>query len=275
MAISLELKKRTVTAVIGALGLVSLIVFVGWLGVFVLATLISLGMVFEFSEITFSMPDRTKKKYVLLLLGLLAALIHAFAIYSEFHLLIFSFISLFIYYLLTANRHDEAQFLRHFKELMYSVFGLIYTVFMPFYFIRIYEFENGAAWTILFLLIVWSGDTGAYFVGKKYGRQKLYPKISPNKTSEGAAGGLIAGVLVTVLFKVLFFRVLPWFGAIILPVVVGAASQMGDFCESFFKRAFDRKDSGSLLPGHGGVLDRFDGVVFGLPVMYICMRLFG
>jgi len=71
------------------------------------------------------------------------------------------------------------------------------------------------------------------------------------------------------------FRTLPWSAVAILPILMGGISQLGDLCESFLKRAFHTKDSGSILPGHGGFLDRFDGVIFALPVMYACTRLFG
>jgi phosphatidate cytidylyltransferase len=128
---------------------------------------------------------------------------------------------------------------------------------------------------LLFLITVWAGDTGAYSLGSRYGKRKLYPVISPKKTVEGAIGGIGSGFVIALIYKLLLFRSLSWGGAIFIPVLIGAVSQVGDLCESFFKRAFDRKDSGSILPGHGGFLDRFDGVVFSLPIMYGCMRIFG
>lgn len=275
MKISIELKKRLVTGLVGAAALICLITLGGWLGIFCLATGLSLGMMFEFTGITFSMPDRIEKKYVLLSITWFIAILNALAPQAEFHLLIISFLTLFIYFLLTAKRYSEIQFPHHLRELMYSVFGLIYLVFIPFYLIRIYESLHGTEWTVLFLLIVWSGDTGAYFTGKIYGERKLYPEVSPKKTVEGAAGGLAIGIVVTLVFKMIFLSSLSWLGAILLPVLVGMVAQAGDLCESLFKRAFEKKDSGSILPGHGGFLDRFDGVVFGLPVMYACIRLFG
>jgi len=275
MEITPELKKRVITGVIGAVALIGLIVLAGGLGVFFLSTALSMGMLFEFTGITFSMPDRLEKRYVLLSIAWFIALVNLLAPQTEFQLLVVSFISLFVYYLLSAKRHPEGQFAVHFKELMYSLFALIYLVFIPLYFLKIHESTNGSLWVILFLLIVWAGDSGAYFVGKKYGKRRLYPQISPKKTLEGSAGGLGAGILVTILFKLLFFRNMPWGATVFLPVFVGTVAQVGDLCESFFKRAFDKKDSGSILPGHGGFLDRFDGVVFSLPVMYACIRIFG
>jgi phosphatidate cytidylyltransferase len=127
---------------------------------------------------------------------------------------------------------------------------------------------------MLFFCIVWADDVVAYFVGKRFGRHKLYPLISPKKSLEGAEGGLIGGVVITVLYKLLIFNDLHWLGVVVIPLLVGVAAQVGDLCESFLKRAYGKKDSGSILPGHGGFLDRFDGVVFSLPVMYVCIRIF-
>jgi phosphatidate cytidylyltransferase len=157
---------------------------------------------------------------------------------------------------------------------MYSVFGIVYLVFVPLFLIRIYESLNGTEWVVLFFLIVWAGDSGAYFAGKKFGKRKLYPEVSPKKTIEGSIGGLLAGSVVAILFKLLFFHGMSWLSVVCLPIFVGVFAQIGDLCESLFKRAFDKKDSGSILPGHGGFLDRFDSVVFSLPVMYACIRIF-
>lgn len=275
MSMSPELKKRVVTGLIGAAALVLLIIFGGRLGIFFLTTGLSLGMLYEFTDITFSMPDKIEKRYVLLSMTWFLALVNLLASQTEFQLLTLSFLSLFVYFLVTARRYEENQLLSHFKELMYSFFALFYLVFIPVYFQRIYDLPNGVEWILIFLLIVWSGDTGAYFAGKHYGKKKLYPKISPKKTWEGALGGLGSGWIVALLFKLLFFRSMSWAAVLILPFVVGVVAQVGDFCESFFKRAFDVKDSGSILPGHGGFLDRFDGVVFSLPVMYACIRILG
>jgi phosphatidate cytidylyltransferase len=86
-------------------------------------------------------------------------------------------------------------------------------------------------------------------------------------------GGLAGGLIIVIGYKLVLFPAMPWLAAVVMPIVVGTVSQVGDLCESFLKRAYDTKDSGSLLPGHGGCLDRFDSVVFSAPVMYGCVRL--
>lgn len=272
--IDLELKKRVMTGVGGGAMLLAMIIWGGTLGIFFLTTLLSLGMLYEFTEMTLTLPDRIEKRYFLLSLGWFLGILNLLAPQSEFALWVGSFLILFVYFLGTVNRHAVSDYSVHFKELMFSIFGLSYLVFLPFYLRRIYELANGVQWVILFLFIVWMGDSGAYFVGKKYGRHKLYPAVSPRKTVEGAGGGLLASFCVTVLFKLCFLNSLSWVGVLFLPVLVGGVAQVGDLCESFLKRAFERKDSGSILPGHGGILDRFDSVVFSLPAMYACIRIF-
>jgi phosphatidate cytidylyltransferase len=193
---------------------------------------------------------------------------------SGYGWVIFLFLATFLYFLLTAERH-ATQLREHLIEAGLAFFGLIYLGILPLFFVELRGHGDGAQWVLLTLFIIWSGDTGAYFAGKKYGQRKLYPVISPKKTVEGLIGGILAGVVVTWIFKFTGFRNLSWSGALLIPLVLGAVAALGDLCESFVKRAFDTKDSGSILPGHGGMLDRFDGVVFSLPVAYACMKIWG
>ncbi|KPN20808.1 phosphatidate cytidylyltransferase [Luteimonas terrae] len=127
--------------------------------------------------------------------------------------------------------------------------------------------EHGNRWLLLALAIVWATDTGAYFAGRKFGKRKLAPRISPNKTVEGLAGGVAAGVLVAVAFAPLAGATaaqLPLVALVAMATVL--ASVVGDLFESLLKRHVGAKDSGTLIPGHGGVLDRLDSVLAALPV---------
>ena len=269
-----ELQKRVITGVIGAVVMVGLVLFGGWVGICIMATVLSFGMVDEFARMVFEQQDAKEKRYALLCLAWIVGVGNLIFPKNQFELLVLCFLSLFTYYLLTAERHNDDTFFGHFKELMFSLFGVIYLLLMPIYLTDIHASPNGVRWTMLFFLIVWAADIFAYFVGKRFGRHKLYPLISPKKSIEGAEGGLLGGIVITVVYKLLIFHEMPWVGAILIPIVVGIASQIGDLCESFLKRAYGKKDSGSILPGHGGFLDRFDGVVFSLPVMYACIRVF-
>ena len=128
---------------------------------------------------------------------------------------------------------------------------------------------NGSHWIFFVLTVVFSGDTGAFYVGRFFGRHKLYPSISPGKTWEGSVGGFLASLLAALLFF-LFTRlsesVLPLIG---LAACLSVAGQLGDLAESMVKRVHGVKDSGNALPGHGGILDRIDGLLFAIPVLYV------
>jgi phosphatidate cytidylyltransferase len=122
-------------------------------------------------------------------------------------------------------------------------------------------------WVLLLLLGVWSYDTGAYFVGRRFGRRRFLTQISPSKTVEGLVGGLVATTVVMVI--VLAGLGQAPLGALILGPVVGLAAQAGDLAESMLKRAAGAKDSGTLIPGHGGILDRTDSFLFAAPAVML------
>lgn len=121
------------------------------------------------------------------------------------------------------------------------------------------------------LFIVWATDTGAYMIGRQIGRRKLIPKVSPNKTIEGSLGGILSALVVATIFILFDKKVLAGysFGKMLLLVVVFSIfAQFGDLVESAIKRHFGVKDSGKIIPGHGGILDRFDSMIFVFPIMH-------
>lgn len=136
------------------------------------------------------------------------------------------------------------------------------------------EGMQGAHLVLAVLLLVWGADTGAYFVGKAIGKNKLIPRVSPGKTREGLLGGMAVCALLGALGAYLVPG-LSLSTALILALVTGLASALGDLTESMFKRAADIKDSGRLLPGHGGVLDRIDSVTAAMPVFALLYLYFG
>lgn len=123
------------------------------------------------------------------------------------------------------------------------------------------------------LAAVAASDTTAYFVGTRYGRHKLWPRVSPNKSSEGAVGSLVGCVVTCVVLGLLLGRA-PWWAFAMLGVLLNAFAQLGDLFESALKRSVNAKDSGNLLPGHGGVLDRADSVLFAMPVFAVVDQWF-
>src|SRR5205085_1344337 len=118
------------------------------------------------------------------------------------------------------------------------------------------------------LMLNWVGDSGAYFVGKRFGKHKLAPRVSPKKSWEGAIASMITSVVVAGLYVLQFIPTVPVVHAIALTAVANIAGQFGDLAESALKRGAQVKDSGTILPGHGGFLDRVDSSLFALPVIY-------
>ena len=127
---------------------------------------------------------------------------------------------------------------------------------------------NGGGWVLLSMLIAWMSDTTAYFTGRKFGKHKLYLKLSPKKTIEGALGGLGGSILSAVIAHFTFLPELPLLLGTGLAVVAGVLGQAGDLLESLLKRSTGVKDSGGILPGHGGLLDRVDALMFTAPTTW-------
>ena len=150
--------------------------------------------------------------------------------------------------------------------------GTIYIPVLLSFLILIRAGDSGMIWIFLLLAIVFAGDTSAYYVGSYWGRHKLSPAISPGKTIEGSVGGLAANLIVGAIGKALFLPGAAWPVSIIFFLAVGAAGQMGDLFESEMKRFTGIKDSSNILPGHGGILDRIDALLFASPVAYIFIR---
>lgn len=148
--------------------------------------------------------------------------------------------------------------------------GLIYIGCLLNYLLYIRRLPQGRGLVLLLLLAVWACDSGAYFVGRRFGKHKLAPRISPGKTIEGALGGVGASLGVVFLARV-WLDNLSVTEAILLGIGIGITAQVSDLCESKIKRWAEVKDSGSLIPGHGGMLDRIDSFIFAAPFFYFML----
>jgi len=152
-----------------------------------------------------------------------------------------------------------------------TLFGLFYVVVLAGYLIGVRVIADGpqaSRLLTLFFLIITASDTGAYYTGKNFGRHKLAPRISPGKTVEGSIGGIVAAVAAALLVKYTIFPELPVMHAVVLAIVMNLVGQSGDLFESLLKRGARIKDAASIIPGHGGLLDRLDSVVFNAPLLY-------
>lgn len=177
--------------------------------------------------------------------------------------MIFLVVVLFVFLAISVTSKNRYTF----QDMTYLFAGTIY-VGLPFHAAMLLRLDEGLGVTyFLFLMFaMWTTDSFAYFVGRALKGPKLWPAISPNKTVSGAVGGLVGGLILGLVFALVIDQpVLPWMA---LAAVLSVFGQFGDFVESGLKRALDVKDSGRILPGHGGVLDRFDSLLFAAPIAY-------
>ncbi len=158
-----------------------------------------------------------------------------------------------------------------FEHVGFVAISLIY-VGMGFYYIA--ETRNiGLVYVFFVLFTLWATDSGAYFVGRSLGKNKLWPEISPNKTIEGAIGGICSALVVALIFYFFTNIDLSIVKILIVSIIIAVFGQMGDLVQSAFKRFYGVKDSGTILPGHGGVLDRSDSWIFVFPILHLLYLL--
>jgi len=185
----------------------------------------------------------------------------------------FIYILLFITFLISLFKKKKNN---PFIDLGYTFLTYLYAI-VPFTFILAIPFcnttHNYEGTTFLgCIILIWSTDTFAYLTGRAIGKHKLYSKISPNKTIEGSVGGLVFTLITATILSIYFnqYSLTEWLG---LSIVISIFGALGDLVESMFKRAANIKDSGNLIPGHGGVLDRFDSLLFAAPFIYFYLQL--
>ena len=173
-------------------------------------------------------------------------------------------------WVLLARRDFEAGLLDFGRALT----GILYAGFLLVHFIWLEQLSDGPYWVVFVVMTGMLGDSAGYFVGHAFGRHKLMPRVSPGKTIEGAVGILGGNLLSGVAAKIFLLPALTWNEALVLAAIQGTLGQLGDLCESIMKRTYGAKDSGRLFPGHGGVLDRIDSLVFPVAGVYYYVALY-
>lgn len=174
----------------------------------------------------------------------------------------------FLFYLLSYEHIQELAW-----DLAINTLGLVYLPLLLGHFIWLRYLPQGEWWILWLLLVICSGDTGAYYTGKTWGKTKLYPQVSPGKTLAGTYGGLAANLVVGVLAGRWLLPGETIFALALLALTLGCIGLAGDLFESMLKRKAQVKDAGSILPGHGGLLDRLDSILFAAPAL-LYARLF-
>ena len=259
----MSLKKRLPTAFFLIIVVYLGIKFLPLFGFFLLLQIVIFLSLYEFYKLI-------SKKEVLpqIIIGFFFALFVAFYFYYgklDFKIIIFLFLlSLSIYYLIwVRNERELSVFSFSFALTFLSVFYISFTLNYLFY------IQKKSPSLVLFLLtVVYLGDTGAYMFGKLWGKRKMVPIASPNKTWEGAIGGIVFAILGAIIGHFLFLKEISINKAILSSIFISIIAQLSDPVESLFKRVVKVKDSSNILPGHGGILDRVDSLILASPFFY-------
>lgn len=256
---------RIITSIIGIPLIIYLIKFAP-IGAFVLVSFVIAVLCFyEYYSLV-----RKGKDYAVYLAGAGIASLILFSFYFPERALHFYF-PLGAAFVLAAAILSRTEIPNALYTTATSLFGAWYVGGSIGYLIGLRKIDSGGITgsdlLLMLFIIIWSGDTAAYFFGKSFGRHQL-SVLSPKKTVEGAIAGLIFSILGAVLCRYWFVDHISVMHALFLGALVGIAGQLGDLCESLLKRSVNVKDSGRILPGHGGVLDRLDSLLFGAPAMY-------
>ena len=158
------------------------------------------------------------------------------------------------------------------EDIAVNFLGLIYIGWTLSHLILLGAMDNGRVLVFMAFLAMWANDSGAYFIGTWFGKRRPWGTISPKKSVEGTIGGIVITCIVLYLMN-LYFKLLPHLAPLFIGVAVAIIGLIGDLLESLLKRYYGVKDSGKILPGHGGILDRFDSVMIAAPMMYYCILL--
>lgn len=266
------MKTRAITAFFFTIVMLGSIFLGAWTftGFYLLLSVFALAEFFKLIKTGGIRPHRNIALLAGAAMFMLLAAKHFFEMDNKYLLLLIPLV--FSVFLFELYRKDKTPF----TNISYTFTGFIY-VTVPFCFYyslgflqdwNTYNFHLPLA----FLLMLWASDTGAYLFGRKLGAHKLFERHSPKKTWEGFFGGMFTSVLVSFIISYFFKEISPliWAGMAVLIVSFGT---LGDLVESMLKRSLDAKDSGSLLPGHGGLLDRFDGLLIAAPLVYAYLYL--
>ncbi len=247
-----------------------------WGGIPFLIFVLVIGLV-SFYE--FSTMVKNKSIYPCYLIGFLSV---AFIILnSYFHLFPFEpflLAVLLILLLIELFRNKESAI----NNVASTLLGVLYTGLFSASLIGIREFyvatplsySNGGFIIITIFITLWMTDSAAYFIGSAMGKHKLFPRVSPNKSWEGAIAGFVFAIITLVVLKMFLLDFLNWIDIIAFGIIIGVFGQVGDLIESLIKRDAGVKDSSNLIPGHGGIFDRFDSLLFSAPILFLYMNYF-
>jgi phosphatidate cytidylyltransferase len=267
-----NLTQRIIAAIIGAVVIVSATYYNEWtyFAVFFLICTLAQLEFYKLAGIDGYLPLKTWGTLSGLLIFTLSFLIEQDILQNTWYYLIFPVVAGTFFIKLYKKGEKKP-----FSNIAFTFLGICY-VGVPFALLNISAFSNGYySYEIILglLLILWASDTGAYFAGVKFGKTKLFERVSPKKSWEGSIGGTIFAFFMAFVIS-LFFTDLPQWQWMWVAAIIVIAGTYGDLVESLFKRSIEIKDSGSIIPGHGGFLDRFDGLLLASPFIVAFLKIF-
>ncbi len=247
-----------------------------WGGIPFLIFILVIGLV---SYYEFSTMVKNKNIFPCYLIGFLSvALIILNSYFNLFPIELFLLAMFLILLLIELFRNKESAI----NNVSATLFGVLYTGLFSASLIGIREFyidtplsySNGGFIIISIFITLWMTDSAAYFIGSAIGKHKLFPRVSPNKSWEGAIAGFVFAIITLVVLKIFLLDFLNWMDIIAFGIIIGIFGQVGDLIESLIKRDAGVKDSSNLIPGHGGIFDRFDSLLFSAPILFLYMNYF-
>ena len=259
---------RVISALIAAALIIGVSVAFKAQGVYGLCSVVVAGCIYEYLKLTLKAGDAPLHIEI-------SFVLFAFASYAAtllrpdfgLSIAVLSAIMLLSMFVVSVRKSGDLE--QAFKLASAAALGIFYVGLFPGYVVGLVGFENGLALFFGLLGIVFAGDTFAYFFGRFLGKTKLLESVSPKKTIAGALGGLLGSAIVGLCLQHFFLTDVSPLQMVLIAIVSGAFGQIGDLFESLIKRLADVKDSGRIMPGHGGFLDRLDGVLFAAPVFSV------
>jgi len=247
-----------------------------WGGIPFLFFILAIGLV-SFYE--FSAMVKNKNIFLCTSIGLISVahiILNAYLHFFPLEIFLLSLLTLLLIIELFRNKGSAI------NNISSTLLGIFYTGLFSAAIIGIREFyvdtplsyANGGFIIISIFITLWMTDSAAYFIGTAFGKHKLFPRVSPKKSWEGAIAGFIFAIITIVVLKIVLLSFLDWVDIIAFGVIIGIFGQVGDLVESLIKRDAGVKDSSNIIPGHGGIFDRFDSLLFSAPIIFLYMNYF-
>ncbi len=267
---NLEHKKRVFSALVGISLLLGIYAFLGHNGVILITIVVSTAAYYEFLSFSGTALDAC---WFSALAGLALCSWLCLDLPNPLSAIFLAALAVLLHGLWRVHQSPSELLPREFQLTQARVFGLTYMVLFPSFVPKVHALPYGPPLMLFILGVIWLGDIGAYYGGKAFGKHKLSPNISPGKTREGALVALLVCLLWAISYGNFALAHVPAWKWGLIAVLSSVVAQAGDLIESLMKRAYSVKDSGGLIPGHGGVFDRFDSLMLAAPFFYLLLRL--